>query len=54
MFREGLRPELLESGGLVEAFVHVIGYRGIFLKLLGLVLGASGDAIWLPERPRLK
>ena len=24
---------------------------GFFLKLLGLVLGASGGAIWLPEGP---
>ncbi len=51
MFREGVRPELLESGERVEAFVHVIAHSEIFLKLLGLVLGASGGAIRLPERP---
>src|SRR5271166_2345369 len=32
--REGVRPELLESGDLVEAFVHVIAHSGIFTKLL--------------------
>ncbi len=38
--REGVRPELLESGDLVKAFVHVIVLRGIFIKLL-LFVSAS-------------
>src|SRR5271165_6194400 len=30
--REGARPELLESGHLVEAFLHVIAHSGILLR----------------------